>query len=155
MPVERPLAIQTPPHLEHRVRVPDGRTIAFAEGGAPDGMPLIAFHFEQLNPWAVIASLLLAPVVVVALIAGFLKIILTAIIPGGAGIWATIAAAPIALMRHGVDWLAHIPGSDVPFPSKSISLILVYYALLALCLLPIVAPKLTVWNLCRPSIPIW
>lgn len=105
-------------------------------------MPLIAYHFEQLNPWAVIASLLLAPVVVVALIAGFLKIILTAIIPGGAGIWATIAAAPIALMRHGVDWLAHIPGSDVPFPSKSISLILVYYALLALCLLPIVAPKL-------------
>jgi pimeloyl-ACP methyl ester carboxylesterase len=44
MSVERPLAIQTPPHLEHRVRAADGRTIAVAEWGAPDGVPLITFH---------------------------------------------------------------------------------------------------------------
>ena len=44
MPVERPLVIQTPPHLEHRIQAADGRTIAVAEWGAPDGVPHIAFH---------------------------------------------------------------------------------------------------------------
>ncbi len=35
---------QTPPHLEHRVRAADGRTLAVAEWGDPDGVPLFAFH---------------------------------------------------------------------------------------------------------------
>jgi pimeloyl-ACP methyl ester carboxylesterase len=37
-----PIAI--PEHLEHRVRTPDGRTVAVAEWGDPNGLPLIAFH---------------------------------------------------------------------------------------------------------------
>ena len=34
-------------------------------------MPLIALHFEQLNPWAIPASLILGPAVFVSLVAGF------------------------------------------------------------------------------------
>jgi pimeloyl-ACP methyl ester carboxylesterase len=33
-----------PEHIEHRVRTPDGRTIAVAEWGDPKGVPLIGFH---------------------------------------------------------------------------------------------------------------
>src|SRR5439155_23225483 len=106
-------------------------------------MPLIAFHFDQLNLWAVIASLLLAPVVFLALIGGFFKIAMTAMLPFAAPLWATIAGAPIAWMRHAVDLLAMLPGSDVPLPAKSISLIVIYYALLCIPLLPIVLPRLT------------
>ncbi|MEO6434670.1 MAG: ComEC/Rec2 family competence protein [Tepidisphaeraceae bacterium] len=104
-------------------------------------LPLVAFHFEQLNPWAVIASLLLAPVVFIALIGGFLKILLTALLPFASGTWATLAAAPVSWMRHMVDWLAKLPGSEVPLPGKSISFIAIYYALLCLPLLPMSRPR--------------
>ena len=36
--------INTPAHLEHRVTTPDGRTLAVAEWGDPNGIPLIAMH---------------------------------------------------------------------------------------------------------------
>ncbi len=34
----------TPAHREHRITTPDGRTLAVAEWGDPDGVPLFAFH---------------------------------------------------------------------------------------------------------------
>jgi pimeloyl-ACP methyl ester carboxylesterase len=36
--------IDTPAHLAHRVRTPDGRTLAVAEWGDPNGLPVIAMH---------------------------------------------------------------------------------------------------------------
>lgn len=36
--------INTPAHLEHRVKTPDGRTLAVAEWGDPKGLPFIAMH---------------------------------------------------------------------------------------------------------------
>ena len=36
--------INTPAHLEHRIKTPDGRTLAVAEWGDPDGLPVIAMH---------------------------------------------------------------------------------------------------------------
>jgi competence protein ComEC len=105
-------------------------------------MPLIAFHFQQLNPWAVMASILMAPVVFLALLGGFLKIILTAFLPMFAPTWATLAAIPIAWMRHMVDWLAMLPGSDVPLPTNSLLFVAIYYALLFIPFLPVARPRL-------------
>jgi competence protein ComEC len=93
-------------------------------------MPLIAHHFEQLNPWAIPASILLAPVVFAALVGGFLKVLLTMLLPGFSGTWAALAALPVAAMRHVVDWLAKMPASDVPFPALAVSLIILYYLVL-------------------------
>src|SRR3954452_6146225 len=36
--------INTPPHVEHRLKTPDGRTLAVAEWGDPNGIPWIAMH---------------------------------------------------------------------------------------------------------------
>jgi pimeloyl-ACP methyl ester carboxylesterase len=36
--------ITTPEHIEHRVKTADGRTLAVAEWGDPDGVPFIAMH---------------------------------------------------------------------------------------------------------------
>lgn len=36
--------IATPAHLEHRVKTVDGRTLAVAEWGDPNGLPLISMH---------------------------------------------------------------------------------------------------------------
>ena len=94
-------------------------------------LPLIALHFEQLNPWAVFAGLLLAPMVFFSLIGGLLKVVLTLIWPGGAPVWAAVAAAPIGWTRRTVEWLATFPGSDVPLPAPPVWLLFAFYA--ALC----------------------
>ena len=31
-------------HIEHRIQTPDGRTLAVAEWGDPDGVPVVAIH---------------------------------------------------------------------------------------------------------------
>jgi competence protein ComEC len=93
-------------------------------------MPLIALHFEQLNPWAIPASIILAPIVFIALVGGFMKVLLTILLPGFAATWASLAALPVGGMRHTVDFLAKFPGSDVPLAAPSIWTILLYYAFL-------------------------
>lgn len=93
-------------------------------------LPLVALHFEQLNPWAIPASILLAPIVFLALIGGFAKVLLTIIWPSLAETWAQLAATPIAWMRYTVDALAKLPGADVPLPSPPVWMVLLYYALL-------------------------
>ena len=114
--------------------------------------PLIAFHFSQINPYAIPASLLLAIPVILSLIAGFLKIMLTLLIPPLAGLLATFAAAPVALMRRGVDLLSQIPGSDAPLAAPPIWSIVAFYLLLALPLLPRPHLRLRPFLRCGPAI---
>lgn len=99
-------------------------------------MPLIAFHFEQVNFWAIPASLILGPVVFVALIGGFIKVVLTAMLPSFAGTWASLAAAPMGWMRGTLDWLARLPKSDYPFPGFPLWAVVVVLAFYSLFLLP-------------------
>lgn len=39
-----PDGVEIPDHIEHRIEAPDGRTIAVAEWGDPNGLPFIVFH---------------------------------------------------------------------------------------------------------------
>jgi len=96
--------------------------------------PLIAAHFEQLNPWAVLCSILMAPVVFLALIGGMIKILLTLLWPGMAGIWASIAVRPVEWMRGLVDLLAQLPASEVPLPAPPLWLVAVFYLALVAAL---------------------
>ncbi|HEX8323685.1 MAG TPA: ComEC/Rec2 family competence protein [Tepidisphaeraceae bacterium] len=95
-------------------------------------MPLIATHFSQLNPWAVFAGIALAPIVFVALIGGLLKIVMTAVWPGLADTWADLARLPIAMMRHGVEWLATFPFGDVPLPAPPGWVVALFYVTMLL-----------------------
>src|SRR5688572_14122674 len=47
-----------------------------------------------------------------------------------------MAGFPIAMMRRLVDWMAELPGSDLPLPALPIVVVILFYALLALALLP-------------------
>jgi competence protein ComEC len=98
--------------------------------------PLIVEHFDQLNPWAIPAGILLEFPVMAAMIGGLLKIALTLLLPWLAPLWAWLAVWPVEAMRLGVAGLAKIPGSDLPLPALPVVLILAYYALLALPLIP-------------------
>jgi competence protein ComEC len=99
-------------------------------------LPLIAFHFEQLNPWAVLAGIALAPLVMAALVGGLLKIVLSLLWPGLSGTWAAMASLPVGWMRRMVEWLASLPAGDVPVPPPPVWLILLFYLLLLPMLWP-------------------
>ena len=105
-------------------------------------LPLICWHFRQLNPWTIPASIALAPLVFLSVVAGVFKILLTGLFPTLAPLWATLALAPIAAMRHTVDWLARWPSADVPLPAPSLWLITAWYLCLSLPLFPTSAPRL-------------
>jgi competence protein ComEC len=98
--------------------------------------PLIVEHFDQVNPWAIPAGMLLALPVFASMVFGLGKVVLTLVIPGLATQWAWLAALPVEAMRLGVSWLAKIPGSDVALPAVPVFLVGIYYALLLLPLIP-------------------
>ena len=116
-------------------------------------MPLVMFHFDQLNPWAVFAGLLLLPVVALGLIGGLLKIVLTLVMPMFAKTWAALAAYPMIWMRHEVNWLAHVPGANLPMAQPPIWGIALFYLVLALPLFPWTLPPIKRWVRCTPPPP--
>ena len=104
-------------------------------------MPLVAFHFEQLNTWAVLGSIVLAPFVFAALVAGLLKVVFTLLLPVLAEPLAGMAAFFVRLMRLVVDELARLPWSDVPLPAPSLELMASCYLALVLALCPWTRPS--------------
>lgn len=108
-------------------------------------VPLVALHFEQLNPYTLAGGLLLFPCVVVALAGALAKVLLTLLLPSLAGLWAQGAVLPMYLVRHVVGVLARIPGADVPLPAPSMWLIALFYALLCLPLLPTAVQGRRTW----------
>lgn len=95
-------------------------------------VPIIASQFTQLNPYALGGSILLAPIVFVALIGGVLKIVLSALWPALDGAWAWVAQQPMVWMRGTVDWLSRLPGTDVPMPAPPWWMIVIFYVTLVL-----------------------
>lgn len=108
-------------------------------------LPIVAWHFEQLNPWAVFASIILIVPVFLALLGGFAKIILTLLLPLGAAWWAAGASSAIAFMRWCVELLGKLPGSDLPISAPPLVFIIIYYALLALPLIRSPGGRLRRW----------
>lgn len=105
-------------------------------------MPLVAWHFNQLNPWAVPGSLLLGPLVLLSLVAGWLKVGLTLLWPGAAEAWAAGAGWAIGSMRQTVALLARLPGADVPLPAPPTALLVAFYVATLLALRPSAMPAL-------------
>jgi competence protein ComEC len=126
---------------------------AFAAGLVAWGisMPLIAYHFGQINPYAIMAGIILAPFVFVALIGGFVKIIFTLAFPAGAEGWAFVASLPMTWMRGVLAWLDKIPGSDFPLPAPPVWLIVLFYAFCLLLLVPYRRPK---WHVLIRATPV-
>ena len=115
--------------------------------------PLVAYQFEQLNPWSIPIGLLLSPLVFLAMIAGFLKVCLTLALPWFAADWASIARFPAALLNHAVLLLATLPGDDVPLTSPPTSIVAAYYLLLCLPALASLNAFNASWDQIRPPWP--
>lgn len=105
-------------------------------------MPLVATHFQQLNTWAVLGSIVLAPFVFAALVGGLLKVVLTLLLPALAEPLADVAGLGVRAMRWMVGELARLPWSDVPLPAPAPWLTAAFFAALVLGLCPWVRPSL-------------
>ncbi len=108
-------------------------------------MPVIALHFRQINPWAIPASIVLAPAVIVTLICGLLKVVLTLLIPASAGLLAIPTQWAAGAMRWMVGMMAVMPGSDAPMPPIPLAAMLGYFALLLAPLVPPWRERRAVW----------
>lgn len=113
-------------------------------------LPLVAYHFEQLNPWTVPFGLLLSPPAVIALGCGFLKIALTAVCPPLAATWASAAAPGAGLLRVLVHAMAAAPLADLPLARPAVGSILLYYLLLSLPLIAWPRPRIRWCARCAP-----
>ena len=63
---------------------------------------------------------------------------------------ASFAATPMVWMRQEVNWLAHLPGANVPMAVPPIWQIILYYLVLSLPLLPWTWPSIKRWIRCAP-----
>jgi competence protein ComEC len=99
-------------------------------------MPLIAYHFGQLNLWSVPAGIVMLPLTIVALAAGLAKIALSLLFPGPSHLWAAASALPVLAMRHIIETVDRLPGASVGI-WPPIWMLAVYYGLVILLLVPI------------------
>jgi competence protein ComEC len=127
------------PSAKRAVRRWVKRKLAYlAVGGAVAwlvSMPLVAYHFEEVNPYTVLADVVLAPIVLLSLLAGAAKVLLTALWPSAAQTWAWVACQPVDLMRWVLGGLAKLPGANIALAAPPIWMIVLFYVLLALPLL--------------------
>jgi competence protein ComEC len=100
-------------------------------------IPLIAYHYGQLNTYSAPAGVIFLPITVIALEAGLAKIFLSLFWPGLSHVWAVACSAPVVCLRRMVEMLAHLPGSSLPLPTPPVWLLIVYYGLFAMALAPI------------------
>ena len=100
-------------------------------------LPLLAYHFGTTSMWAIIASVIVLPVVIAALAGGLLKIAITMPIPPAAHGLAMMADAPVRLLRWIVHGIAALPGAGFTLAAPTIAVILIYYVLLFLPLAPL------------------
>ncbi len=98
-------------------------------------IPLIAYHYGQLNTYSALAGVILLPVTVVSLLFGLAKIALTLCWPGPSHLWAVVCSFPVTCLRQIVELIARIPGSKIPLPTPPLWMLFVYYALFAVTLL--------------------
>jgi competence protein ComEC len=83
-------------------------------------MPIVGIHFSQLNPWQVPASILLAPLVCIAIVVGLLKVMLSAVMPEFLSVYlADVSAMSTWAMRASAEQLAKLPAADVSMPQPA------------------------------------
>ncbi|MBN2377713.1 MAG: ComEC/Rec2 family competence protein [Sedimentisphaerales bacterium] len=96
------------------------------------GMPLVAYHFNRITPWAPLAAVVIFPLICLTMFVGFAKLLIAAILPTAAG----LLNGPMELLSGGTISAARLMG-ELPFccintASPPVWLILIYCGLLIL-----------------------
>ena len=100
-------------------------------------LPLLAYHFGATSAWAILASVIVLPVVIATLAGGLLKMAITMPVPPAAHALALMADAPVRLLRWIVHGIAGLPGAGFTLAAPTVAVIVIYYVLLFLPLAPL------------------
>lgn len=96
--------------------------------GASAVAPLVAFHFGQINLWAVVAGVVALPFVMLAITAGVLQLLAT-LISTALGAWiAPLTTLAGAVLIRAVNALAALPGASVAVRAPPVWVVVVVYA---------------------------
>jgi competence protein ComEC len=104
--------------------------IAVTTGAWLAALPIIAAHFQRVQPWAALNSLLVFPLVGVVMGLGFAKLLLGGLFPSlGPYLAVPLAAADSFLIRF-VERLSSLPGVSLDVQTPPAWLIAAYYVFL-------------------------
>jgi len=118
------------------------------------GLPLALLYFQRLSLWGWLSTLLVGPVVLVVMVASFLKVLLGLLLPGLAGPLTPMVEWPATVLSHWVGVLSRLPGASLVAPAPPIPVLIGYYALLALW---VIAARRPAWygRLLRAADAVW
>lgn len=95
-------------------------------------MPLVAEHFHRLAIYAIPATVVLSPLIGLAMFLGCCKMLLSLLLPMLGG----FLAGPLDIVSRVIlfltDAISHLPGSNINLASPPVWLILVFFGLLAI-----------------------
>ncbi len=98
------------------------------------GLPLVAWHFNRVYPWSVLCSVVLWPIVWLALMLGFSKMLVGAIVPTLAG-WLNAPLQSVSrLLLATVNGLDGLPGMSLSVGRPGVVAVVASYAWLLLWL---------------------
>lgn len=96
--------------------------------------PLVAAVFHVLSPVGLVVNIVLIPIVLVCLCAGFTTLLIGMLVPAVAFIPGAIFSWSLGAMMAAVEWSAAVPGGHVYIPDLPAWFLPVYYVLLAVIL---------------------
>ncbi len=92
--------------------------------------PLVALHYHQVNPLAVVNGLILLPLVTLVLVFGMVELLAGLIFPSLAHFLAILGDPSVRLLTWLVKHLAHLPGSNIAVRSPAGPLVWLFFILL-------------------------
>ncbi len=98
--------------------------------GSLIAFPLVALHYHQINPLAVINGLLLLPLVTLVLVFGMVELLAGLIFPPLAHFLAILGDPSVRVLAWLVKHLAHLPGSNIAVRSPPGLLVWLFFILL-------------------------
>lgn len=92
--------------------------------------PLVALHYHQINPLAVVNGLILLPLVTLVLVFGMVELLAGLIFPPLGHFLAILGDPSVRLLAWLVKHLAHLPGSNIAVRSPAGLLVWLFFILL-------------------------
>ncbi|GAG07990.1 unnamed protein product, partial [marine sediment metagenome] len=116
--------------LRHAVWWFAASLFAVSVGAWLAGVPIVATHFNRVQPWGPVSSVVVFPLMYFVMVLGFVKIALMGISPTLGGVVAALLSAVDGLLIRVVEIFASLPGASPAIPAPPWWLVLFHYMFL-------------------------
>lgn len=106
-------------------------TIAVSVSATLGTMPLMLYHFSRLSVYALLANIIILPMVSIALITALIAVILYAVSPAAATVLAFVPRVFFSAITYFAKAIASLPLSELSLPRSSIVFTILCYVSMA------------------------